>query len=491
MSATVGLWRATYTPGDWVVLAGPTSLVVLEPTGTESADLIASLWSDVVGSSSISEIIGHLATSWGIGMPSFGVFFWTEDGMRSLVRGEVCVVDPATGDEIAIGQGMHTWSEVGLGDRRTVHVRLGGGDGPTGLGLPLVVGAVRASTLTLDASADAVPSSPQQAVGPSPDTSGSVRALGAYGGFLTVLPSDATPGDPDGPFVEDSPTLHQEQGDGAAPDGEPDETAAHENADTELMALADLRELEVGRGPGSPGAEADPQDETELVAQDEAETEEQVGRGETGLDGEDDETALYPPPPSADDAETEELEAQRRDQLENGATELMTFPPLEPEPAGPRLLAVLCPYGHPNPDGEELCRACGTPVPRQQARLVAPPVLAVLRVSDGSHLELVGPVLVGRAPSAERAPSAQTGTGPAAQLLTVLSPGHDISRTHLEVTAEGWDIHVTDLHSTNGTVLVGPGGVREDLEPGQPLVARLGSVVELGDGVSILIDYPQ
>jgi hypothetical protein len=51
---------------------------------------------------------------------------------------------------------------------------------------------------------------------------------------------------------------------------------------------------------------------------------------------------------------------------------------------------------------------------------------------------------------------------------------------------------VTDLHSTNGTVLVHPNGVdRQQLTPGEPVPVELGSVVELGDEVSVLIDYPQ
>ena len=39
MTATLGRWRATYTPGEWVVLSGPTSLVVLEPPSREWAAL--------------------------------------------------------------------------------------------------------------------------------------------------------------------------------------------------------------------------------------------------------------------------------------------------------------------------------------------------------------------------------------------------------------------------------------------------------------------
>jgi pSer/pThr/pTyr-binding forkhead associated (FHA) protein len=76
--------------------------------------------------------------------------------------------------------------------------------------------------------------------------------------------------------------------------------------------------------------------------------------------------------------------------------------------------------------------------------------------------------------------------------MTVPSPGHDISRTHLEVLPDGWQVVVTDLHSTNGTTLIGPGGVgREQLMPGTPQPVELGSVIELGDGISVLIDFPQ
>src|SRR3712207_8543251 len=44
-------------------------------------------------------------------LPSFAVFFWTADGMRSLVRGDVCVIDLSSGREVARGEGIQTWSE--------------------------------------------------------------------------------------------------------------------------------------------------------------------------------------------------------------------------------------------------------------------------------------------------------------------------------------------------------------------------------------------
>jgi hypothetical protein len=98
---------------------------------------------------------------------------------------------------------------------------------------------------------------------------------------------------------------------------------------------------------------------------------------------------------------------------------------------------------------------------------------------------VVGSVLVGRAPASDRARVAD----PA--LLTVTSPSHDISRTHLEVFASGWDVGVTDLHSTNGTVLVGPDGSIRTMDPGETTGVVLGTSLELADGVSVMIDFPQ
>ena len=144
MSTALGRWRATYTPGEWVVLSGPTSLVLLEPPTHEWAALINTLWDEVVASSSIVDLASRLAKFNLDELPSFGAFFWTADGMRSLVRGNVSVIDLATGKVVADGEGIQTWSEVGLAG--VSHIRI---DTPyegdvTLLQLPLVVGAVRA-----------------------------------------------------------------------------------------------------------------------------------------------------------------------------------------------------------------------------------------------------------------------------------------------------------------------------------------------------------
>jgi pSer/pThr/pTyr-binding forkhead associated (FHA) protein len=60
-------------------------------------------------------------------------------------------------------------------------------------------------------------------------------------------------------------------------------------------------------------------------------------------------------------------------------------------------------------------------------------------------------------------------------------PGGDgeISRTHLHVSLDGWHVLVTDLHSTNGTLVVLPGREAEQLRPGEPVPIPPGTMVVL------------
>jgi hypothetical protein len=406
MTAALGRWRATYTPGEWVVLSGPTSLVLLEPPTHEWAPLINTLWDEVVASRSITDLATRLANFKIDELPSLAAFFWTENGMRSLIRGEISVIDLATGKAVADGQGMQTWSEVGLAGVDHVRVEVPHEGDETLLELPLVVGAVRASSVTLDASERAQVSSPQR-----------------------HEPDEATPVDRSESIDHTAPLSAEE-------------IASIANAETELMP--------------SPF-------EKESNAKSAADAPQQL------------ESAVVP-----------QLAENPADVLARAVTPESEYWPAEVDPQDSGILVVLCPNGHASPPSATSCRVCGSPVGTQGPQFVAHPIVAVLRASDGSSAELDRPVLIGRAPSADRS------IGGAARLMTVPSPNHDISRTHLEVAPDDWQIVVTDLNSTNGTILVRPGGGDpQQLPQGEPVPVPVGSVIELGDGVSVLIDFPQ
>ena len=499
MGTVVGQWRATYTPGDWVLLSGPTSLVLLEPPVPERSSMINLLWEEVVASSSMSDLAGRLATFPIDTLPSFAAFFWTGDGMRSLVRGSVSVVDLGSGVTVAQGEGIQTWTEVGLQQVSQVQVETQASNG-TQLELPLVVGAVRASSVRLDASPDARVSSPQRAVEPD---AAAVHATTPEVGQARRQLNDAEPAGgemPGGAAV--GGVLGGAALVGAAPVGAAPMGGVPVSAEPEAGSpWAELPEPHPVAAADADAAEAEAPDagpRTELLADPFADdpAPAPAAPAEPAPETE------FPDPPS--EPEPTEPAAARRlaaeSELENADTFLMPPPYAAAEPAAPPspptaetglsdnslIMAVVCQYGHPSPQNATHCRTCGTPIAPQGPQLVPRPVLAVLRSSDGTTAEVDRAVLIGRAPSGQRS------SARAPRLMTLPSPGHDISRTHVEVVPEGWQIVVTDLHSTNGTVLVHPGGVdRQQLPPGEPVQVHLGSVVELGDGISVVIDFPQ
>jgi FHA domain len=118
-----------------------------------------------------------------------------------------------------------------------------------------------------------------------------------------------------------------------------------------------------------------------------------------------------------------------------------------------------------------------------------PPVaVARLTFSSGDVVEVDRVVLVGRAPAASRIPA----TPEPPRLVSVPSPHQEISSTHVELRpGSGADLGlavVTDLGSTNGTVLQQPGRPPEDLRPGVSVPVAFGAVIDLGDGVTILVE---
>lgn len=127
----------------------------------------------------------------------------------------------------------------------------------------------------------------------------------------------------------------------------------------------------------------------------------------------------------------------------------------------------------------------GIPGQPQAPSVTAQPV-ARLVFSNGETIDVDRAVLVGRAPEARRFTSTEQ-----PRLVTVSSPNQEISSTHLEVRPGSGVDHgsaiVTDMGSTNGTVLTQPGFAPEDLQPGIAVQLLPGSVIDLGDGVTIQV----
>ncbi len=107
-------------------------------------------------------------------------------------------------------------------------------------------------------------------------------------------------------------------------------------------------------------------------------------------------------------------------------------------------------------------------------------------ISDGQQVLVDRVILIGRAPEARRFTSTEQ-----PHLVTVPSRLHEISSTHVEVRpgtgADQGNAVVTDMGSTNGTVLVQPGMGPEDLKPGIAVQLVPGAIINLGDGITIQV----
>lgn len=535
MPNAVAPWRVTYTPGNWLVLSGPTSVVVMIPAPARMSALVNRLWTDMVSAGSLDALLDLLAQYGFDAMPDLAAFFWDDEGLHGIARGRVAVVDTEVGEVAFDGAGVKTWREVSLGEERQLRIDMEPVDQDAVLQLPLVVGSATASAIYLNTSADARLYFPDR------------ESLGTA---LEVAPEPA-------PYIDaeviDEPEAerHQEPAAVLAPRtmpqlGSPNEELTPEAPVAETSAPG--VEPEVSPAPDPVAETAPPEDEPEVSP-----TPEPVAAPSAPAAADTD-VPVPPPSPAATDIptggepeadafgtgsldfDTGELHAATDEQPEAqptaepapsadpepAATEPVAQPSAsgerddpvvvpgrfaqEPEPqdegtvfsdniaathkpsAEPeqeqQVLTVWCPNRHPNAPGSVQCRICRGPVDSSNPRLTRRPLLAGVNTNYGEFADVVDGVLVGRAPDPSKAP---TGS----YLMRVTSPSSDISRSHLVVTTQGWNVMVTDLHSTNGTTVMPVGEQPFVLANGQSVQVELGTILDLGDGVSLRIEPPR
>ncbi len=173
------------------------------------------------------------------------------------------------------------------------------------------------------------------------------------------------------------------------------------------------------------------------------------------------------PVPAVDDPLTDEIPAQLLEPPVPAADPAAAY-----VPTTPMLPPAVEPPASSSPTGAH--SAVPTADLEPVARLV---------FSSGEVVDVDRPLVVGRAPQ----PRGDEG----ARLVTVPSPHQEISSTHLEIRPGSGADHgsavVTDLGSTNGTLVVQPGLPPEDLQPGIAVQLVPGAVVDLGEGVTIQV----
>jgi FHA domain len=170
-------------------------------------------------------------------------------------------------------------------------------------------------------------------------------------------------------------------------------------------------------------------------------------------------------------------------------------PVLPPVPDAPPTEAMVGPPADTDHDGLTVTGAWQPPPPAPPGIPGQPPApdvtvaVARLLISNGDVIDVDRAVVIGRAPEARRVNDTEQ-----PKLVTVPSPHLEISSTHIEVRPGSGADHgsavVTDLGSTNGTVVVQPGLGPEDLSPGVAVQLIPGAIIDLGDGVTIQVTRP-
>jgi hypothetical protein len=84
---------------------------------------------------------------------------------------------------------------------------------------------------------------------------------------------------------------------------------------------------------------------------------------------------------------------------------------------------------------------------------------------------------VGRRPSSPRIIYGQM-----PRLVRVPSPRQEVSSTHVELRQLGASVVLTDMRSTNGSIVFPPVGEPRKLRQGESVVATPGTLVDIGDG---------
>lgn len=452
----------SYRPGPWYAVVGRSVTVLLPPS---EKSRVAPLWELIDGGAELGEVLDALISSGLRDLPAFVLLSTVEPDTTVVLRGPVSATVTRVGGDLEVsGEGAATWVEQSLTDVRQIVVDLGSDENDEDYRLD--AGLVRVSRLQVgeewheaeavsyavpaseledgyaDEVADPIPVTPRLTMVGTPIDEGDPPAWEPHP--LAVAEEDEDDED------EYDELTELEQSEGAERSGEPVEDL--EPTDEPLRAPPSWR-------PTAPPPPPPPPPPLSVVPPPPP-VPPVVAAPPSGPPG--GASAVPPPPPPPPRPPSPEPE-----------------PEPEPVPPAPGAHAAPGPSGLAGePDADEATTA----MPLLDRGVPAQPAGLVLELSDGSSVPVDRPVLIGRSPDPGRATADEEPV-----LHRVPSPQQEISATHIEVRPAGRGAVVTDLGSTNGTVIVLPGEPARELRPGDPVDLVPGTVIDLGDGLSIRV----
>jgi hypothetical protein len=414
-------------PGDWYGVLGDDVIVLLPP---EAKARVAGLWETVDDGAGFDEVLDALISDGLRSLPAFVLVSGDGREVKVVIRGageaELTTKD---GSVVVAGTADTTWVERNVSGVTRLTVRVAEADG---IAYTVGSGLVRVASVEHPAGGSSAP-----LVG------GAEAVAVPIGAVATVLPVALI--DPES---------------GSEPEPEPEPEAEPE---------------------AEPEPEPEPESELEPEPEPQPETEPPA--------------RILPPDP--------QLEAEK--EAQRAAGQAATALPVDPDPLGlgdlpsvvPTPPAPMSPA--PSVPSMSTADALGIPgfdpltspeltVTPAYAEVPAPPSGAVARLtfSSGEVVDVDRSVVVGRAPEHGR-----FGGDDQTRIVTVPSPHQEISSTHVEIRpgtgADHGSAVVTDLGSTNGTVVAQPGQPAEDLRPGVAVRLVPGATIDLGEGVTIRV----
>lgn len=454
--------QVRYRPADgtaWRIAVEGSALAVLSPEVTDQT--AEAVWRRV-GDGGIGAVLEALTGAFGTSLsaiPPFALAVVEPAGVRVAVRGPVeIIVDDETGTQVVSGEGVATWTERFLpaAHRLTVLVGAATPDGPD---LPIRSGVVAASAVTITVDAAAAVAAPAVAQQPS----AAPAAASAPAPEPVAVPAVGAEPEP-APL----PEVAEERADIEEPAPDAASSASDISAESSATGVAAPIVTEIPAAlPSAPTpasadtwmpaateapAVAEPADEYDLLWG------ETVARPITAAA-----VAVAEEPDAADAAPAEAPTATPTEVLpmlgdHDGETVAV---------ADVRAMRAAERATYESTDG----------VPARR------PTRGRIVLSTGRTVELERPVVIGRRPKSTRTSGAELPT-----LVAVDSPEQDISRSHVEIRAEGEHVLATDLDTTNGTVLRRVGQDPVKLHPNEPTMVITGDVLDIGDGVTVTFE---
>lgn len=486
-------------PGSWFGVFGARVTVMLPPS--EKAR-VAALWELVDDGAGFDEVLDALIATGLRELPGFVLVSDLDGTTKVVLRGDATATFVSAGETVALdGSSASTWVERSLPEVTSMELVLDSetdGDGPV---LTVLDGLVRASRVTVPAESAT-----------SHESSGGVHAAGATGAAIGAESSDGLPGgEPEldvawqdtvamaDPTADDDASTDQARGDAdqessqeqpVAPAFSFDKPDAPAEEQPDPWAQPEQPGQQYGdqysdQPPAAP-AFGQPAPEESIPTQAPGAPAWQPGFGDA------------PPPPPWGEPESPGS-WQPEGAPESPAGDPASDNPWHDPSADPQWHPGGAPSGgDADHDGQtrvgdydpaEFARQpSGIPGQPQAPSVTAEPV-ARLSLSSGDVVDVDRVVIIGRAPEARRFTSTEQ-----PRLITVPSPNQEISSTHLEIRPGSGVDHgtavVTDLGSTNGTVLLQPGLPPEELNPGIAVQLNPGAVIDLGDGLTIQVSQP-